>query len=39
MHRSSLKHEQYTIGSEGFAVAGSGVAIQDSIIFPGRGRR
>ena len=37
MHRSSLKHEQYTIDSEGFAVAGSGVAIQDSIIFPWAG--
>ena len=37
MHRSSLKHEQYTIDSEGFAVAGSGVAIQDSIVFPWAG--
>ena len=37
MHRSSLKHEQYTIDSEGFAVAGSGVSIQDSIVFPWAG--
>lgn len=32
-HQSVLKHEQYTVDSDGFAVAGSGVAIQDSISF------
>ena len=32
-HQSILKHEQYTVDSDGFPVDGSGVAIQDSISF------